>query len=96
MGMKKRKLALGLWVEILVITCVCFIFGQICGGILSQPISEMLLKGQNAVAPVSISVSLLTVLQIFGVAMCIASVAGVISVSRITKYEPIKILMERN
>jgi putative ABC transport system permease protein len=51
---------------------------------------------ENAAVSVNISVSPLTALQIFGVAMLLASVAGVISVSRITTYEPIKILMKRN
>lgn len=98
MGMKKRKLAIGFWVEILVITCACFVLGVIAGGLLSQPISDALLAGlvDTATASVNISVSPLTVLQIFGVAMLLASIAGVISVSNITKYEPIKILMERN
>jgi len=107
MGMKKKKLAMGLWVEILVITCVCFISGLIVGGLLSQPISDALLASRQsaavsplqmnaAIASVNISISPLTVLQIFGVAMLLASIAGVISVSKITKYEPIKILMERN
>ena len=107
MGMKKEKLAMGLWAEIIVIICVCFISGMIAGGLLSQSVSDVLLTGgqsagtaaspENAAAvSVAISISPLTALQIFGVAMLLASVAGVISVSRITKYEPIKILMERN
>jgi putative ABC transport system permease protein len=98
MGMKKQKLAMGLWVEILIITSVCFILSLIAGGLLSQSISDALLAGlmNTATEPVDISVSPQTVLQIFGVAMLFASVAGIISVSKITKYEPIKILMERN
>ncbi len=95
MGMKKNKLALGLWVEIIALTCICFVLGLIAGGLLSQPISDTLLAGQQ-VASVNISVSPQTALQIFGVAILLASIAGIISVSRITKYEPIKILMERN
>jgi putative ABC transport system permease protein len=95
MGMKKNKLALGLWVEIIALTCICFVLGMIVGGLLSQPISDTLLAGQQ-VASVNISVSPQTALQIFGVAILLASIAGIISVSRITKYEPIKILMERN
>jgi len=31
-----------------------------------------------------------------GIALLLASLAGLVSISRITKYEPIKILMERN
>lgn len=45
---------------------------------------------------ISVSVDGVTALEIFGVAILLASIAGIISVGRITKYEPIKILMERN
>jgi putative ABC transport system permease protein len=95
MGMKKNKLALGLWVETIALTCICFVLGMIAGGLLSQPISDTLLAGQQA-ASINISISPQTALQIFGVAILLASIAGIISVISITKYEPIKILMERN
>jgi len=49
---------------------------------------------QETVA-VDISVNAITALQIFGISILLASVAGIISVSNITKSEPIKILMER-
>jgi len=45
---------------------------------------------------VNVSVSALTTMQILGISMLLASIAGIISISRITKCEPIKILMERN
>jgi len=107
MGMKKRKLAMGLWVEIIVITCCCFLLGMIAGGLLSQPISDALLAGKQSLplasasavkpqASIHISTGPLAALEIFGVAVLLASIAGVVSVSHITKYEPIKILMERN
>ena len=44
---------------------------------------------------VDVSVDGVTALEIFVLSILLASVAGVVSVSRITKYEPIKILMER-
>jgi ABC-type antimicrobial peptide transport system permease subunit len=107
MGMKKRKVAMGLGVEIIAITCVCYLFGMIAGFLLSQPISDVLLAGRqsaglvNAAAAqsltsVKISVSPLTALEIFGVAILLASIAGMISVRQVTKYEPIRILTERN
>jgi putative ABC transport system permease protein len=95
MGMKKSKVALGLWVEIIVVTCLCSIFAMVVGGLLAQPISDSLLAGRQA-GPVNISLSPQTALQIFAVAILLASIAGIISVSGISKYEPIKILMERN
>ena len=44
---------------------------------------------------ISVSVDAVTTLEIFAVSILLASIAGIISVSRITKCEPIKILMER-
>jgi len=96
MGMKKKKVALGLWVEIFTITCICFALGMGVGTMLSQPVSDMILAGQSNSTNVNVSVSLLTAMQILGVSLLLASIAGIISVSRITKCEPIKILMERN
>ena len=95
MGMKKRKLAQGLWLEIIMLTCICTLLGMFLGGLLSQPVSDALLAGQQASGSVNISVSPLTALQIFGVGLLLASIAGFVSVTRIMKYEPIKILMER-
>ena len=96
MGMKKEKVALGLWIEILTITCICFVLGMGVGGVLSQPVSNMILAGQADSINVNVSVSVLTAVQILGVSILLASIAGMISISRITKCEPIKILMERN
>ena len=115
MGMKKNKVALTLWTEIIVITCICFILGMGAGTLLSQPVSDSMMAGQvssvsggstladrlNEREPeqfesISVSVNGITALEIFGVSLLLASIAGVISVTRITKYEPIKILMERN
>ena len=118
MGMKKQKVALGLWTEIIVITCICFIVGMGVGSVLSQPVSDAILAGQTqtngsgattladrlagadgatqqATAPVDVSINAVTALQIFGISILLASIAGIVSVSRITKSEPIKILMER-
>ena len=109
MGMKKKKVALGLWAEIIAVTCICFVIGMGAGAMLSQPVSDTLLAEQISSAPsssdvadtkpldkINVSVDGITALEIFGISILLASVAGVVSVSRITKYEPIKILMERN
>ena len=99
MGMKKKQVALGLWVEIIAVTCICFIIGMGAGTALSQPVSDMLLAGQmqssGAVDSIKVAVDGITALEIFGISILLASVAGAVSISRITKYEPIKILMER-
>ena len=96
MGMKKKTVALGLWIEILAITCICFALGMGVGAMLSQPISNVILAEQTDSINVNVSVSALTAIQILGISILLASIAGVISISRITKCEPIKILMERN
>jgi len=96
MGMKKTSVAFGLWVEIIAITCICFVLGMGAGTMLSQPISDMMLAGQSNSASINVSVCVLTSMQILGVSVMLASIAGVTSISRITKCEPAKILMERN
>jgi len=93
MGMKKKKVAVCLWVETIGITCICFILGMVAGSVLAQPVSNALWTGDGTM---SIALNTITILQILGVSILLASVAGGISVSRITKYEPIKILMDRN
>ena len=125
MGMKKGKVALGLWSELLIITGICLCLGLAVGTIIAQPVGDMLLAGQVEAAqaitqpspggPINLSnpgsslsnalptlehidigLGLTTILEIIGISLLIASVAGLFSISRITKYEPIKILMERN
>ena len=93
MGMKKRKVAFCLWIEVITITCICYVCGMLAGTLLAQPVSNALWTGDGQI---SISLSGITILTIFGVSVLLATIAGAVSVSRITKYEPIKILMERN
>ena len=126
MGMKKGKVALGLWAEMFVITCVCLVIGLAFGTVLSQPITDALLAGQvetakaaveaaanaprmmiigaqtTSAADVSmlehldVSLGIVTLLEIIVISLLLASAAALASISKITKYEPIKILMERN
>ena len=124
MGMKKRKVAFGLWSEILIITMLCLCLGLAVGTVIAQPVGNMLLAGQveaaQATQPppggpinlnnpggsltnslptlehIDIGIGIITILEIIGIALLITSIAGLVSISKITKYEPIKILMERN
>ena len=93
MGMKKNNVALCLWVENIAITFACFVFGIIVGTLLANPVSNALWTGEGQI---SITLNGITALQILGVSLLLATIAGAVSVSHITKYEPIKILMERN
>ena len=139
MGMKKKKVALGLWTELLVITCACLVVGVTVGAVLAQPAATLMIEQNQsqadeeaevgpggmrgvpgaqmaAVRSVSGGVSFLggndsnvsaadrmdvmisfaTVLEIIGIALLLSTLAGLLSLTKITKYEPIKILMERN
>jgi putative ABC transport system permease protein len=46
MGMKKKKVALGLWSEMLIITAICLIIGFGVGSLAAQPVCDTLLSGQ--------------------------------------------------
>lgn len=126
MGMKKHKVALGLWSEMLIITCLCLVLGLGIGTLVAQPVTNTLLAQQieaaeaaastsgfgggmmmmgSAASPdtvatplseINISLGMKTTLQIIGISLLLASFAALSAISRITKYEPIKILMERN
>ena len=122
MGMKKAKVALGLWSEMIVITAVCLIIGIFAGSLAAQPISTHLLEQQaenvqniqdnvfvgqataglsrvvndDPITEIDVSLGIDTILQLMLISLLLASAAGFAAISRITKYEPIKILMERN
>ncbi|MCL2884448.1 MAG: FtsX-like permease family protein, partial [Oscillospiraceae bacterium] len=165
MGMKKSRVARGLWYEIVVLTAVCLLLGVGVGDAVAQPISSALLTaqvqaaesttsnssgygitnrtGQNnqnnqnnqgyqnggfggyggfgnqpgqmapggggrviggrstasTVKPLSemtVTVGWETILEIIAIALVLSSLAAVFSIMQITRYEPIKILTERN
>ena len=124
MGMKKAKVALGLWSEMVFITLFCLIIGIGVGSLAAQPVSNALLTQQienaqkikeadsgyfmrqiggdaravddNPIDEINVSLGMDTVLQLIIISLLLASLAGFAAISRITKYEPIKILMERN
>ncbi|GAB2520553.1 ABC transporter permease [Nocardiopsis aegyptia] len=140
MGMKKSVVALGLWVESLILTATCLVAGLALGALVAQPVTDTLLAGQVAAAEtategqgpmgdgmgrgggmgmgggggaggfgpaggatdaeplteLAVGLSPAGVGQIALVAFLLATLAGVVAISRITKYEPIKILAERN
>jgi len=124
MGMKKVKVALGLWYEMVFITIFCLIIGIGAGSLIAQPVSNSLLSRQienaqriqemgggffsvqigetsrtiddSPIDEINVLLGIDTMLQITFISLILASVAGLAAISRITKYEPIKILMERN
>ncbi len=127
MGMKKGKVALGLWAEMLIITCICLVVGISSGTVAAQPVANILLDNQVVAAELAeskastggpkmvivggkpakttnaepldnmdVSLGLDTIGEIIAISLLLASVSGIVSIGKITKYEPIKILMERN
>jgi len=143
MGMKKRKLVLGLWAEMIAITVICLVIGLSAGAIIAQPISDSLLAAQveniNSEAEsannlqqgfagmglggmrgmggrgglgmlggigqadtaepldnMDLSMGIRTIAEIIGISLLLTSLAALLAITRITKYEPIKILTERN
>ena len=65
----------------------------------SGPMTSISGAPRSSVEPLKnldVSLNLLTILQIVGIALLLSSLSGVIATRKITKYEPIKILMERN
>jgi putative ABC transport system permease protein len=123
MGMKKKKVALGFWFEMLIITAFCLIIGVLIGSVAAQPVSDALLSDQieNAkmaaqqggvlrgillggtvekelvpLEQVDVSVGIDTIIEIVVIALFLASIASVVAIAKITNYEPIKILMERD
>ena len=121
MGMKKRKVALGLVFESLAITAACLIIGLGIGAAVAQPVSDMLLKEQVAAAEettdsgtgmyyagtqgdlnakpltdLDASLNLRVVMMIILISFLLVLISSATGIGLITKYEPIKILMERS
>jgi putative ABC transport system permease protein len=101
MGMKKEKVALLLWIEMLAVTWICLILGIIIGAVVMQPVSSVLLSWQvteaaTQLSEIHVNIGFQLLLEIVAITLLLVSIAGVLSISKITKYEPIKILMERD
>jgi putative ABC transport system permease protein len=123
MGMKRMRVTMGLWLEILLITAVCLAVGLGVGVLAAQPVADMIIGQQASAAGIaeqpagacpltvainasieqtpplsSLDVSLgwKTVVQIIFVSLLLSSLSGFVSTVKITKYEPIRILIERD
>lgn len=119
MGMKKAKVALGLIVEMLVVTAACLVIGLGVGAAASGPIANTLLQSQiqasqaepsldnnevsnaiqtseNAVTKLDVPLSGPAIGQIAAIALLLALLSSAAGVVFITRYEPVKILSERN
>jgi len=94
-GMKKHQLARGMVYESLTMVIVFTLVGLLIGGLLARPIAGMLLgttDGINTVAAFTLGPLPLVLL----VAAALALLSSLIGILYITRYEPMKILQERN
>jgi putative ABC transport system permease protein len=109
MGMKKTKVVRGILYESLITIGICLVIGLSIGAITAQPVSDKITESQQVqmqnnnfgdalVEPQEINVSLTphAVLNVSGIAVLLAILSSSVGVLYILRYEPMKILSERN
>lgn len=110
MGMKKGKIANGLLCEITAITMICLILGLGSAAVSAAPIKDVLLSEQIALAKetaekegttssldnVDVNLTHENIAKITLIAVFIGAVSSIGGIMFITRYEPVKILSERN
>ncbi|ABX42346.1 ABC transporter permease [Lachnoclostridium phytofermentans] len=109
MGMKKGKVVRGILYESLITIAICLVIGLSIGAAAAQPVSDMISesqveRGQNnnwggaKVEQEEIEVVLTpkAVLNVSAIALLIAVISSSVGVLFILRYEPMKILSERN
>ena len=130
MGMKRGKVASGIFAEAVMITALCLVIGLGIGRMAAQPIAEGLLESRVAAAEarseeeghdkiaavvvfggqmqtqhsigyrpeseITVGLSGAVIMQIIAVTLGLAALSGAIGIAVITRYEPLKILRERN
>jgi len=94
-GMKKHQLARGMVYESLTLVTIFTLVGLLIGGLLAKPITTMLLGSADGVnsAPAFTLGPLPLVLLVAAVLGVLSSLVGILYV---TRFEPMKILQERN
>ncbi len=109
MGMKKAKVVRGILYESLITIGLCLIVGLSIGAVTAQPVSDRITQsqqqqmqnnnwGMSQVKQEEIKVSLTpqAVLNVSGIAVLLAIISSSAGVLYILRYEPMKILSERN
>lgn len=111
MGMKKAKVAVMLVAETIMITGLCLAIGLGVGSMLSQPVADVLIAGQieasdsgsvdsengaTELSEINVSLTPEAIGQITSVALLLALLSSAAGVAFITRYEPMRILSERN
>ena len=132
-GMTKFKVTMQLVCEILIVALVSLVIGTIGGSILSQPVSDSMLKNEiesmnnkeeeirnnfgggdfkmppnmnndrnhmandvEYIDTLDVNMDFITLLELFGVSLFLTAVSSSIAVINVNKYEPNKILQNRN
>ena len=94
-GMKKHRLARGMIYESLSLVTICTLIGLPLGWFLAKPIAGMLLDTSESInVATSFNVGLLPLILLTAVTLGVIS--SIIGIIYITRYEPMKILQERN
>lgn len=106
MGMKKGKIALGVLSEMVMMTAFTLCLGLGSAALSAQPLQNLLFNDQIALSQGENSASLLAnlninltmgaTIQITVIAIVLAIISSIAGILFITKYEPMKILSERN
>jgi len=94
-GMKKHQLARGMIYESLTLVTGFTVIGLLLGGLLARPIAGMLLGSTDGLSAAP-AFSLGPVPLVLGVAVVLGILSSLTGILYITRYEPIKILQERN
>lgn len=127
MGMKKGKVAFGMFSEMIIITAACLVIGLGIGSVAAQPVANVLLDsqvaalkgngsdenqnpnennggeyiapgemGSNPLSEMKISLTGKSIVEISFIALILAGISSIAGIVFITRYEPMKILSERN
>lgn len=108
MGMKKWKVVRGILYEALITTAICLTIGLSIGVVTAQPVSDMITKNtqhneQNNFAgaqveqeEINVSLTPKAIINVSVIAFILVVISSSIGVLYILRYEPMKILSERN
>lgn len=107
MGMKKRNIAIGMFTEIMVITSTCLVLALSMAAFVSEPIANTVYQKQKAanvehiantetIHTIEVALDVDTMIKIILISLVLAGSTSIISIWYVTKFEPLKILSERN
>lgn len=103
MGMKKTKVALGLFMETLFITGMCLFASLGSAVVVQEPIANVLYESQaetttddNQISSIKVSLDAQTIAFITLISCILAGTSSSIAILYVNRYEPLKILSERN